>query len=319
MRRFLVLLLCSAAGLARAQQADLQNAIRLYEKQEANLQSRVQAVNGKLKATDEQIESRIASILDALCSWTDSTDSGTKVMQAKEAAFEGLKRNLEALVRDRGARFAALYYPSTRISKEELAGDVRRLDARIEKRVDQVMALIASLPEEQNVQKNVWRYDGDDWNEQRNPEYTHQQRTVSRAGQLRQRAYEALKASIAKLERTRVELEQALKQMKTEEGRQFVEDMQKETNELIARRREQIKVALTNTNPSAKRLGKKSAEALLDLVNEEKKAAQRDNVEWNRLKSERDVERERLYTCQLQLAAYRRQFGAPAADTTKVQ
>jgi hypothetical protein len=302
---------------------DLEHVIQLYEQSERDLLERVQHVTDQLKATDALVERRVARVLEMICKVNDSPDSRSKIIQAKETLFDGIKHNLEFFVRERGMRLAALYQPTTRLSKEQLADDVRRLDQRIEQRVEQALALVASLPGEEAIAKDVWRYrDGND-DRGRNPSYSHQQRAVTRAGQLREKAAAALKASIGMLERSRVELEQARRLARTEEGRQFVDGLIKETNELVDKRREQVMVALVKTNPGTKKVGSQAAATILEMIQEEKLNFQRDNAEWIRLKNLRDVERERLYLCQSRLALARRQLRAvavkPATDTTKVQ
>lgn len=289
---------------------ELENTVQIMEQQVAMQQDRVDAVTEKLKATDAQIERRIDRVLGYLVTVTDSQDSGTKVTQAKADAFAGLKRQIDFYVRERDTRFAALYRQSTRLSKQDLADDVRRLNKRIEKRVDQALALIGSLPVERGMEKRqVYSNDGALYSTS-NPAYRHQRQVLALGSQLRDQANQGLKASIDKLERSKLELQRALQYAQTEEGRKFVQEMMESNTELIAKRREQLADAATSANPAGRALGNRDADALVEMIRQEKLNNMKDNAEWTRLKNDRDVERARLHDCRVQLAYYQSQLEA---------
>lgn len=301
-----------------AQQAQVQtnqdfaNTVRILERQVEAAQDRVDTIAGKLKATDDQIERRIERVLSDLVKVTDSADSRTRVTQAKEDAFDALLRNIQFYARERDQRFAKLYQPANRWAKESLAEDVKRLNARIAKRVDQALAVVASLPAEQNIPRKTVYFDGEYTEMRTNPAYSRQRRVMAQGSQLRDKAYAALKASVDRLQRSRLELDRAMKYAKTEEGRSFVKELIDQNTEWLAKRQEQILTALRMTNPGANALGNDSANALLKQIQEEKMHFQKDNAEWIRLKNDRDFELSRLHTLQAELARYQRQAATTA-------
>lgn len=305
----LVLSLPAQAQQSAPTRQDLENAVKILQQQVEAQQDRVNMVTEKLKATDEQIERRIERVLNYVITVADSKESGTKVQRAKEDAFDALKRNLDFYGRERDTRFAALYRPA-QISREDLADDVMRLNNRIEKRVDQALALVASLPAEKQLER--YQYDTNNYwgtsSQRTNPEYSHQSRVQGRGNVLRDKAYAGLKASIDKLQRSRLELDRAMQYAKTDEGRKFVQGLIQRNEELVAKRREQIQTALSQSNPSANALGSKAADALLLQIQEEKMNNMKDNAEWIRLKNDRDVERARLRSIEGRLASYQRQL-----------
>lgn len=285
---------------------DAVHAVRILERRVQLQQDAVDAVTAKLKATDQQIERRLDEVLDQLVAVTDSPDSRTKVLNAKMTMFEGLKKTIQFYARERGQRFAALYKPTSQATKEGLAHDVKILDERIEKRIDQALRLVASLPAEKNVAMYQTDYDGDDTDRQTNPAYVHQQRIMGRGASLREDAVAGLQATIGYLQRQQNELKRALNNARTEEGRQFLREMMQRDRGLLAKRREQIRRALTATSPEVTPIGKHTADALVTVIEQERASLKQDAGEWIRLKNQRDVERQRLNGCQDQLASYRR-------------
>jgi len=89
-----------------------------------------------------------------------------------------------------------------------------------------------------------------------------------------------------------------------------VQDLTERSEELIAKCREQILTALGDSNPAAKALGNKAADALTQQIQEAKKDNAKDNAEWIRLKNERDAERSRLLALQERLAYCQRKSAA---------
>jgi hypothetical protein len=297
------------AQTAPTARQDLENTVQILERQVALQQDRVHTVEQKLKTTDDQIEHRLARVIEYLTTVTDGTDSRRKVTTAKQEVFNGLMRSINFYGRERGQRFGALRQPASQATKEALAADVLRLNSRIEKRVEQALALVTSLPTEKGVPKYIDYYDNDDWQRRLNPDYSHEHRVMTQGGQWRDVASSELKASIDRLKRGRVQLDQALAAAKTDEGRKFVQGLIQHDEELITKRREQIQAALGNSNPAAKPLGNKAADALTEQIQEAKKDNTKDNAEWIRLKNERDGERTRLLALQDRLAYCQQQLG----------
>lgn len=301
----------AAVSLARAQQPagqGIEDVVQVYEQRVAQQQDRVDTVVQKLKATDEAIERRVERVAGYVTRVTDSAESKTRVTRAKQDLFDSVIKNIEFYANERGRRFAELYRPHTRTAKEALVADVAWLNDRIEKRVDQALALVTSLPVAKEVVKSTTTY-GDGAKVVRvNPEYTQQRRVSGRGGQLRDEACDRLKAGIERLKRSHAELERALAYAKTDEARAFVREQLERNAGLVEKRVAQAEAARTGANPAARELGGKAAEALADQIDGERADNRKDFAEWTRLKNERDTERARLIALQDRLAALR---GAP--------
>ena len=286
--------------------ADYEQAIKVTDEVIAGQKDRIQTVTDKLKATDEMIERRVARVMNQLCSVADSTDSGTKVIQAKEDILMGLKKTLDYYVRERDQRFAALYRRETRISKEELLIDIDRLNARIEKRVDQILAITRSLPGEVGGRKSQVTTYWDGAASRVDPEASRARMAANRAALIREKVEKGLEDSIRKLENTNRTIQSNLQTfVYSDAGKKLGDQFIKQNLELAEKRRYAMARVASDRPVPSNRLGSKAAQALADQVQQERIDARTDITEWLRLKSARDVERERLYTYERRVASYK--------------
>lgn len=286
--------------------ADYEQAIKVTEEVIAGQKDRVQTVTDKLKATDELIERRVERVVNQVCSVTDSSDSGTRVMQAKEDVLEGLKKMLDYYVRERDQRFAALYRRDTRISKEELLNDINRLNARIEKRVDQILAITRSLPGEVGGRKSEVTGTWDGMASRVDPEASRARMAANRAALIRDKVEKGLEASIRKLENTNRTIQSNLQTFSySDAGKKIGDEFIKQNLDLAEKRRYELGRVTNDRRVPGNRLGSKAAQALADQVQQERIDARTDITEWLRLKSARDVERERLQTYERHVASYK--------------
>ena len=109
--------------LAAAEQSgreDLLAAIQVYEQRVGLQEDRVTAVGEKLKATDAQIERRVARVTAYLVSVTDGAASKTKVTRAKQELFESLEKNIAFYAAERGRRFGELVRPHSPDAQAQL-------------------------------------------------------------------------------------------------------------------------------------------------------------------------------------------------------
>jgi hypothetical protein len=311
---FAAILVLAAVGARGADgppaRQDLEDELQVYEQRVELQQDRVSAIVNKLKVTDSQIERRVERVTAYVAKVTDGQGAGTKVTRAKQDLYESIGKSIDFYAKERGRRFAELYRPHSTIAKEALAEDVQWLNERIEKRVDQALALVVSMPEEKDIPQARTERDLNGYARvSSNPEYDHQRQVSSRAGQVRKQACDQLKASIGTLAKNNAELERALTYAKTDEGRAFVQELLARNNSLVERRRSQIEAARLQANPAAKALGNQAANALLEQIADERKDSQKDFADWTRLKSERDVERARLFALQARLESLRNALG----------
>jgi outer membrane murein-binding lipoprotein Lpp len=298
---------------------ELANTIQILERQVEMQKDRVEMVVTKWKALDEQMERRIERVVETVVQSADSKDSGTKVLKIKADLFDGLLKQIEFLNRERGQRFSAMYRPSSWATKEGLAADVVWLNQRIEKRIDQALAVIASLPDVQDLPRpttTTTTYSGGYTYSSTDTEYQHKWQMQGQSKVLREKAVARLKAGVDRLRRGRMELERAFNAARTEEGRAFVKEMIQLDDALVAKREGQIENALMNRSPGRKTLSKSSADGLVEMVANNRLSNQRDQSEWIRLKNERELNRQQLNNLESRLAncraAYQQMVPVPA-------
>jgi hypothetical protein len=300
-------------GLAQAQaqeatpptKQDCENAMQVVQRAVDGQLDRVQTVQAKLKATDEQIERRVSRIVDYLCTVTDSQKSGTRIIAAKEDVLQGLKNTVDVYARERDTRLAALGRASNRLTEEDLVHDITRLNDRIEKRVQQALAITMSLPAEKDVPQITETYYGDGVTVQANPEYTRNKMMSGRSNQIRKRVSQALQASVQRLENSNRELERNLQSAKTEAEQKFLQDFIKRNRELSQKRRDDVMRILTDTLPATKELDGRAADELVRQIQTDRLEAKKDGNEWMRLKGEWDSERSKLRDEEARLARYK--------------
>ncbi len=100
----------------------------------------------ELRGTDDRIEATVDRVLDTLKLVGDSKDSRTKVARLKEQTIDSLKRNITYYQQRRASLQEEMRRPTLHLTPEEKQKAIARFDARIEKRVQQVLALSNSLP-----------------------------------------------------------------------------------------------------------------------------------------------------------------------------
>ena len=129
---------------------------------------------------DARVEKRVDRLVDVLKQSKDSKDSKVSVARTKEKAIEGLtktiqyydgkRRGIKELVREESP------------IRDTLIGDVKKFDARIEKRVAQIVELTKSFTESEELKKydETTRSDwGWSWTERRISEDWRQNRRDS--------------------------------------------------------------------------------------------------------------------------------------------
>jgi hypothetical protein len=109
-------------------------------------EQRVALLLDELKTSDRRIEERIDTIVDGLTRIQDSRDSGTQVTRLKTETMEGLVKNIGTFQRKRAALVEEMRRPTLRITIDQKKKIIAIFDARIEKRVAQILALQKSFP-----------------------------------------------------------------------------------------------------------------------------------------------------------------------------
>jgi hypothetical protein len=100
----------------------------------------------ELRGTDDRIEATVDRVIETLKMVGDSKDSRTKVARLKEQTIEGLKRNITYYQQRRASLQEEMRRPTLHLTPEEKQKAIAKFDARIEKRVQQMLELAKSLP-----------------------------------------------------------------------------------------------------------------------------------------------------------------------------
>lgn len=164
-------------------------------------EQRVDLLRDELKQTDARIESRLDTIVDSLKAISDSKDSKTKVARMKEDTGKRLAGTIRFYEQKRSDLREELRNPRLRLTEEEKRKLLSVMDARIEKRAQQVIALHKSMPPHEDHER--YRSTDNGWygNEyERNEEFEQNRRLTSRSNSQRDALVRGLEKSISRLD-----------------------------------------------------------------------------------------------------------------------
>ena len=223
---------------------------------------------------DKRVERRIDLVVDMLKKHKDSKGSKVTVAMTKSKAIEGLRKTIQHYDTKRRALREELRKETT-IPRELLESDVKKFDDRVEKRVEQILALTKSFTQSEDLKKydehtrsNGW---GWNWNERRISEDWRQNNRDSRRTKLeRQRQLEALEKSIGSLESRNAWLKSQLKSpsASSEERDLFSKDLAR-NEEIITTRELQIQRLRTSLDqPKTTAVSRATAHELSDLLDD---------------------------------------------------
>jgi hypothetical protein len=111
---------------------------------------------GDIKTLDDRTEKRIDKIVETLKDTQDSESSKTRITRLKGEAIGGLKKSIQAYNTERRKIFERIRGDNS-APADALSTYIDKLDARIQKRADQIMELAKTMPHSQDVEK----YEGD--------------------------------------------------------------------------------------------------------------------------------------------------------------
>ena len=306
----LVLALCASMGYAQATREQIEQYITGTEQRIEHQEARVKSVTDQMLSLDADIESSAGQIVKMLSTSRDSEDSKRRIVRQKQDAIEGLKKSIEAYFRERERRLnsligAAQIGAGTSMEEEELEKDVAMLDERIEKRVDQIMAISKSLTSQQSFE-SVRRYQ--DWDTdytRETREYKHQKSVASKSVKEKRALADDLRASTKRLSKENSDLRKIAAAAQTEEARKDVEAHIKHNEDLITKRNKQIE-QLMSGGSGTRQVGSKAAFEMGKLIDDMREDIRRDYNRLRALRPQRDNERIQLKRLKDRLAAAHR-------------
>ncbi|WP_193215054.1 hypothetical protein [Luteolibacter marinus] len=209
------------AGLAAAQEAPaidmearresvvtLQTHIEMREK-------RLEEVKAEIKQRAEKTNAKIGDLVKLLSGLKDSQDSKRRVSQVKGEAIGGLKRMIE-VYRTEGRKIAERLRKDPGAAAEGLSKDLDLIDQLVQKRAEEIVELVKSMPPGTDVSK--YEQDGSGYyygiyyeNSRISEAWRQNRRDKVESAKQRREVQQALEKAIADLESRHASIEAFLK------------------------------------------------------------------------------------------------------------
>lgn len=215
----------------------------------------------ELRSADDRIESTIDRVVDTLKMIGDSKDSRTKVTRLKEETIEGLKRNITFYQQRRAALQEEMRRPTLHLTTEEKQKAIAKFDARIEKRVQQVLELAKSFPSHKDHERYK-AVDGGWWGPTyiQNEDFKQNQRLTAHTNTQRNEITKELQRSIERIDRQVRTLQTQLAAATTEPHRKMLTDELAKYEALKKSRQQQYAEVTTAAETATRQIGGKEAQ-----------------------------------------------------------
>jgi len=221
----------AAIGLTLAPRAHAQEEkidIEARKHSVANLEQHIEDRENRLSTIakdilrlDSRVEGQIERIVARLKTVEDSKESQVRVAQTKEKAIEGLRKTIDYYVRKRDDLNEQLRKDKT-AARELLRDEAAKFDARIEKRVGQIIELTKSFTEHKELKKyETWtdeKWDRSDTKYRISKDWRHNRKSVRHSEAQQKEISEELAKSIERLERRTADLKEKLRSDKLSPG-----------------------------------------------------------------------------------------------------
>ena len=285
--------------------------------QAAQSQAKVDQLSRKIDALDGEIEAGIDDMVTLLSSVRDSTGtsrSGTSsgkpvrpmLVDAKKDAILGLMETIESYKRDLLSLEGQVGKVWGTLPEETVRQDIVLLEQKIEKRIDQVVAIAASLTRYEDLeQSSMVKRPGSGSTRFRkrttNPEYILNQRVTSVSEPIRRRVAEELAASGERLERKISELQLRINAVTDEGQRRTLEADLAVLRARLAKREAQFDSVASDAQPDTKVATLAEAETIRRQAHDKVDVIRGQHDELVKLNSERNLELGRLRGFQTRL------------------
>ena len=259
-------------------------------------QERVAEIGEDIIRLDKRVEKRIDMVVDMLAKSKDSKSSRVTVAMTKQKAIDGLKRTIEHYDTKRRELREELRKTET-LPREEMQADIEKFNARVEKRVEQILTLTKSFTENKDLEKyenhtrSTW---GWSWNERRISEDWRQNNRDSRRTKLTNKnVIEALEKSIQSLESRNAWLKRMIEHPQTSEEAKVGHEIEMSQNaDVLYVRQSQLDQMKVGPNTPTKAVSRDSAHELANLLDDTAKDIRDDFfgifAKYSELKDERN-------------------------------
>ena len=226
-------------------------------------EKRANLLRDELRATDARIESTIDHLVDSLKLVRDSKDSRTRVARMKQETMRRLNDNIALYQRRRADMQEQLRRPTLNLTLEQKQKAIGKIDARIERRVQQILSLSQAMPaHEEHPQFDAV---SDGWwgtTFVQNQDFKQNRRLTSHTNTQRRQVMSGLQDSIARLERENRTLNASLAQAATEGQRRMLADEVARNEGLLKTRRTQLTQAALPSDSAGRPVSLREAQDL---------------------------------------------------------
>jgi hypothetical protein len=249
-------------GVLPAQAPALQDKAVLKAQLDAR-EKRAELLLAEIRSTDDRIEATVDRVIDTLKWMGDSKDSKTKMTRLKEQTIDALQKNIAFYQQKRATLQEEMRRPTLHLTPEEKQRAIAKFDARIEKRVQQVLALTNSLPRHKDHDRyKVVESGGWGWGPTYAPneEYKQNQRLTAHSNSQRGEITKELQRSLDRIDRQIRTLQSQFVAASTEPHRKMLMDELARYEALKKTRQEQLSEVSTSPELATRPLGGKEAQ-----------------------------------------------------------
>lgn len=255
------------------------------------LEQRVRSIGEALAAVSQDIDANVESILDVIVPLTDSQETGNQVTQLKQDAIAGLRKAIEFYATERQKLEGDLARAAAPLSKPQMSDQVQTLDGVIDRRVDDILRISASLAENQDLDKYEYSYDpfSEIYNRRTTDAYKQNQKVQRRVVDTRQKLAVGLEKSIASLQDRLARYQRSRAYQTSEANRAAIDALIADTEARLATRRAQL-AGLGDTGGAAgeKAITRDDFKVLSAWLNDQKAEVRASFDHMRRLKGEYD-------------------------------
>ena len=207
-------------------------------------------------------------------------------------------------MKERDRRSKELVRPTElNVPKEDLSQDVAALDERIKERVDQILAITASLAEHEDYKKyenyQVTSYGG--YNRysthvrsRKSDAYKQNERATQKSVNTKKKIHEELQESVDMLKHENAQLEKKLKYTENVDELALYRDQIDYNTGLIPKREAQMLSVVADPNPGQKKVSRKAANTIDKMLQDAAVDIRGEHNRLVQLNSQRDQQRSAL-------------------------
>ena len=290
----ILLIAAQPAALLAAAPAAAPNS-QQFEAQISVRQARIATLTRNIVSLDDEIQRRVTKVVDELQNVGDSRDSGSRVARIRADVIDFLRKQITDYSRRRAQLRAEMDNVRRVIPNETLASDIAKIDARIDLRIQQIVALGGSFAQHQDFDR--FSTSGSDWwggtEFRENEDWRQNRRATQRTSQQQGRLRSAIDENISRLEFSNRSLNARLPRLQGAAAERVQADIAR-NNALIATLRGKGVTLLTTTARPQRALSLREAQAIAARLREVAVEIRRDQTRLTGFYNDLNAERYQL-------------------------